>query len=170
METFRVELTSRRISLAEAMIQRGIFQGDALSTLLLVIAMMLLNHILRKCTGSYKLSNSQEKINHLIYMDDIKLCKKRKKLETLIQAVRIYSQDIRMEFSIKKCAFLVMTNEKRHMMEGIELSNQEKIRTLREKETLRILESHIIKQVKIKEKIQKAIYPEKEETTRKQIN
>ena len=35
---------------------------------------------------------SQEKINHLIYMDDIKLfAKNEKELETLIQAVRIYS-------------------------------------------------------------------------------
>ena len=34
---------------------------------------MPLNHILRKCTGGYKLHKSQEKINHLIYMDDIKM-------------------------------------------------------------------------------------------------
>ena len=36
----------------------------------------------------------QEKINHLIYMDEIKLfAKNEKELEILIQAVRIYSQD-----------------------------------------------------------------------------
>ena len=29
--------------------------------------------ILRKCTAGYKLSRSQEKINHLMYLDDIKL-------------------------------------------------------------------------------------------------
>ena len=32
--------------------------------------MMPLNHILRKCTGGYKLSKSQEKNDHLIYMND----------------------------------------------------------------------------------------------------
>ena len=35
--------------------------------------MMPLNHKVRKCTAVYKLSRSQEKINHLMYMDDIKL-------------------------------------------------------------------------------------------------
>ena len=46
------------------------------------------------------------------------------------------------------------------MAEGIELPNQEKIRTLVEKETytyLRILEADTIKQVKMKEKIKKSI-------------
>ena len=70
-------------SLAQAKIQRGIFQGDALSPLLFTITMMALNHILRKCTAGYKLSRSQEKINHLMYMDDLKLfAKNEKELET----------------------------------------------------------------------------------------
>ena len=72
IQTWRVELTEGERSLAETKIQRGI-QGDALSPLLFIIAMMPLNHILRKCAAGYKLSRSQEKINHLMYMDDIKL-------------------------------------------------------------------------------------------------
>ena len=79
MKTWRVELTTEGRSLAEAKIQRGIFQGDALSPLLFIIGMMPLNHILRKCTAGYKLSRSQEKINHLMYMDDIKLLAKNEK-------------------------------------------------------------------------------------------
>ena len=60
---------------------------------------MLLNHILRKCSAGYKLSRWQEKINHLMYMDDIKLfTKNEKELEALIHAVRIYSNDVGMEF------------------------------------------------------------------------
>ena len=39
--------------------------------------MMLLNHILRNCTARYKLSKSQEKINHQMYIDDIKLKMKK---------------------------------------------------------------------------------------------
>ena len=49
MKTWRVELTAGGRSIAETKIQRGIFQGDALSPLLFIIAMMPLNHILRKC-------------------------------------------------------------------------------------------------------------------------
>ena len=51
-----------------------------------------------------------------------------------------------------------MKSGKRHMTDGIELPNQDKITTLGEKETykyLGILEDDTIKQVEIKEKIQK---------------
>ena len=85
MKNWRVELTAGGKSLAETKIQRGIFQGDALSPRLFIIAVMPQNHILRKCTAGYKLSRSQEKINHLMYTDDIKLFAKNEKvLETLI--------------------------------------------------------------------------------------
>ena len=66
-------------------IQRSIFQWYALSLLLFIIAMMPLNDILRKCIAGYKLSTSQEKIYHLMYMDNIKLfAKNEKELETWI--------------------------------------------------------------------------------------
>ena len=58
-----MELRAGRKCLAEVKNQRGIFQGDVLSPLLFVIAMMPLNHILRKCLTGYKLSKSPEKIN-----------------------------------------------------------------------------------------------------------
>ena len=83
-------------------------------------------------------------------MDDIKLfAKNEKELETLIQTVRIYSQDVGMEFDIEKCDMLVMKSGKWYITEGVELPNQVVIRTLGEKETykyLRILEVGTIKQ------------------------
>ena len=93
-----------------------------------------------------------------MYKDDKLFAKNEKVLETLIHAVRIYCQDIGMEFSIEKYAMLVINSGKRHLTNGMELRNQEKIRTLREKEAykyLGILEGDIIKQVKMKEKIKK---------------
>ena len=133
LKNWRVGLTAGGKSLAETKIQRGIFKGDALSPLLF---MMPLNHILRKCTAGYKLSRSQEKVNHLIFMDDIKLfAKNEKELETFIHSIRIYSQGIGMEFGIEKCSLLVVKSGKRHLTDGIELPNQDKIRTLAENET-----------------------------------
>ena len=82
----------------------------------------------------------------------------KKELETLIHTFRIYSQDIGMEFGIEKCALLIMKSGKRHLTDGIELPNQDKIRTRAENETckyLGILEADIIKQVEMKNKIQK---------------
>ena len=61
-----------------------------------------------------------------------------------------------MEFYFKKCALLVRKSGKRHITEGVELLNQEKIRIIGEQETykyLRILEADTIKQEEMKEKI-----------------
>ena len=49
IKTWKVELTAGGRSLAEAKLQRGIFQGYVLSELLIIIVMMPLNNILRKC-------------------------------------------------------------------------------------------------------------------------
>ena len=136
MQTWRVELTVGGGSIVETKIQRGIFQRDALSPLLFIIAMMPLNNIPRKCTAGYKLSRLQEKINHLMYMDDIKLfAKNEKELETLIHAIRIYNQDIGMEFGIEKCAMRVMKCGKQYMTDGMELQNHDESRTVGENET-----------------------------------
>ena len=102
MKTWRVELTAGRRSIAETKIQRGIFQRDALSLLLFLTAMMPLNHILRTYAAGYKLSRSQKKISHIMYMDDVILFVNK------VKELRIYNQDIGMEFDIDKCALLVM--------------------------------------------------------------
>ena len=105
----------------------------------------------------YKLSKSQKKINHIMYMDDIKLFSNiKKELEILIHAVKIYSQDIEMEFGFEKCAMLVMKSGKQHLTDIVKQPNQDKIRTLEEKENykyLGILEAYTIKPVEMKERI-----------------
>ena len=58
------------------------------------------------------------------------IVKKEKELETIIQTLRIYNYDI------DKCAI----REKREKVERIELTNQENIRTLKEKENYKNLE------------------------------
>ena len=132
--------------------------------------MMPLNDILRKYTAGYKFSKSHEKINYLMYMDDIKLfAKNEKELGSLIETVRIYSQDIGMEFGIEKCAMLVMKSGKRHILEEVELPNQVVIKTLGEKETYKYLgisEADTIKQVEMKQKLKKSISEEPENYSR----
>ena len=73
-------------------------------------------------------------------MDDIKLFSKNEnELETLIQEVRIYSEDIGWNLVFKKCAMLIMKSGKWHMTDGMKLSNKIKNRTLEEKETYKHL-------------------------------
>ena len=81
-----------------------------------------------------------------MYMDGFKLfAKNEKEQESLIQTVRIYIQDIGMEFGIEKYAMLVMKSGKRHLTDGMEQPNQDKIKTLAENKTyLDILEADTI--------------------------
>ena len=61
-----------------------------------------------------------------------------------------------MEFGIEKSAMLVMKSGKRHITDGMERPNPDKIRMFGEEETykyLGILEADTIKQVEMKEKI-----------------
>ena len=84
-----MELTTGSKSLPEVKFPGGIFQSDALSPFLLVVTMMPLNYIVKKCAAGYKFAKSQGKINHQMYMDVIKLCaKNEKELEILTLAVR----------------------------------------------------------------------------------
>ena len=81
--------------------------------------------------NNFDATQSEEKISHFIYMDVIKVfTKNEKELETLIQTIRIYSQDRGMEYGIEKSTMLKMRNRKRESTEKIELPNQKSIRTL----------------------------------------
>ena len=75
-----------------------------------------------------------------MYMVDIRLISKsEKELQTLIHEVRIYSQDVGMEFGLEKCATLVMKSGRWHLSDGMERENQDKIITLGKKGNLQIL-------------------------------
>ena len=60
-------------------IKRDIFQGDSLSPLMFVLALIPLILILRKTKAAYEFSGSKEKINHLLFMDDLKLYSRSEK-------------------------------------------------------------------------------------------
>ena len=52
--------------------------------------------------GEHSNHYANEKVNKLVYMDDIQLLgENEKELENLLQTVRIYSQDIGMEFGFE---------------------------------------------------------------------
>ena len=72
MANWQTELTSCGESLAKVNIRREIFQGDNLSPLLFVICIIPLTHVLRKAKERYTLGGG-EKINHLLFMGDLKL-------------------------------------------------------------------------------------------------
>ena len=68
-------------------------------------------------------------------MDDLKLySQSQKRLDSLVQTVRVFSEDIGMEFGIEKCAMLVMEKRKIVKSVGIELSDGKVIKSLQKGE------------------------------------
>ena len=147
------ELTSCRESLAKVNIRRGIFQGDSLSPLLFMICMILLTHVLGKAKARYTLGRG-EKINHLLFMDNLKLYgKSENEIKGLVSTVQVFSQDIVMEFGIKKGCVIIMNRGKVKSTGGIELPSGEKIREIEEDgyKYLGILEYGKVKEEEMKD-------------------
>ena len=88
----------------------------------------------------YQFSESKEKINHLVFMDDLKVHGRGEKgLDSLVQTVCVFSKDIGMEFGTEKCAMLVMEKGKIVKSVGIELPDGKVIKSLQESESYKYL-------------------------------
>ena len=75
-----------KLNSGEVEIRRGIFQGDSLSPLVFVLVLIPLNLILRKTKAAYEFSESKKKMNHLLFLDDLKLYSQSNKgLDSLVQ-------------------------------------------------------------------------------------
>ena len=80
----------RKFKLGEVEIKRDIFQGDSLSPLAFVLALIPLSLILRKAKAAYEFSESNKNIDHLLFMDDLKLYSRSEKgLDSLVQTVHV---------------------------------------------------------------------------------
>ena len=102
--------------------------------------MIPLRLILRKAKAAYEFSESNEKINHLLFLDDLKLYSRSEKgLVSLVQTVRVFSEDIAMEFGIEKCAMLVLEKGKTVKSVGRELPDGKIIKSLKEGESYKYL-------------------------------
>ena len=73
MANWKTELFVYGQSLGQVNIKRGIFQGDSLSPLLFMLCMIALTLLLRQTKAGYQFKGRHEEINHLLYMDDLKL-------------------------------------------------------------------------------------------------
>ena len=134
MDKWCTELTSCGRPLGKVNIRRGIFQGDSLSPLLFVMALIPLTLVLRKVKAGYDLAGRRGVVNHLLFMDDLKIYgKSEKQVYTLLNTVRVFSQDIGMQFGINKCAVLLLKRGKVVRCEGIEMPNNQIIKSLGER-------------------------------------
>mgnify|MGYP001794065188 FL=1 len=156
MEMWNTILESERQELGRVHIKRGIFQGDSLSPLMFVLSMIPLTYVLRKMKPSYT-TRDKNSVNHLLYMDDLKLYgKSENDITSLINTVRIYSNDIGMEFGLDKCATIILKRGKLTRGTDIQMPEGDTIHQMEDNEEykyLGILEADDIKHEKMKDKI-----------------
>ena len=141
-------------------INSGIFQGDSFSPLIFCLALAPLSFILNKTKKCYTLYG--EKINHLFYMDDLKLyAQNNDGLNELIHKVKQFSDDIKMEFGLDKCAKASFVRGLLQRSSRIQLNDDAIIRDLENEKVYKYLgvdESDGIQHSKMKEKIRKEYY------------
>jgi hypothetical protein len=84
------------------------FQGVSLSPLLLCIVLILLTHELNRADCGYQVHGDKTKINHLLYMDNLKLLSRSEEdLKKEIKVVKAIGKDINMNFGLDKWQIFV---------------------------------------------------------------
>ena len=138
----------------------GIFQGDSLSPLLFCLALIPLTSELNQTSYGYKIGES--KINHLFYMDDLKLyAKDDKELEGLLHTVKSFSDDIGMDFGLDKCAKATFIKGKLKRTTSVVIDTETVIKDLEQEELYKYLginEGNGIQHSKMKEIIRNEFY------------
>ena len=90
MKSWRTVLFSGKNRLGKVNIRRGIFQGDSLSSLLFVVALIPVTIILRTLKQGYSFGKGKERLNHLLFMDDLKLyVSNDNKIDSLVKVVKL---------------------------------------------------------------------------------
>ena len=84
-------------------INSDIFQGDSLSPILFYVTLIPLSKVLNNTGYGYKIYDNT--INDLFYMGDLKLFTKNdQQLQGPLNILKQFSDNIRMEFGLDKCA------------------------------------------------------------------
>ena len=140
MEKWIVMFCAGNSELGEVDIKRDIFQGDSLSPLIFVLALIPLSLILRKAKAAYEFSGSKEKINLFLFIDDLKLYSHNEKgLDSLVQTICVFSEIIGMEFGIERYAMFVIEKGSIVKSVGIELPDNKVIKSLQDGESYKYL-------------------------------
>jgi hypothetical protein len=148
---------NRLIETEDIKIQCGIFQGDSLSPLLFCICLKTLTEQLNRLKTGYEEHTTKTKISHLLYMDDLKMiAKSEEELQKEIQTVKIFSDDIHMEFGLEKCAKITFKRVKLIHLRNLVIDINREIQELEHGKTYKYLgteESEGIQHQEMKERL-----------------
>ena len=147
------------ITTDEIHFKRGIFQGDSMSPLLFVLAINPLSSLINRLQNGYKINPRDKqapRISHLFYMDDLKLYSPNKQeMIKQMEIVKQFSEDIKMDFGLEKCATLTIKKGKRTDSESLIIGDLE-IKEIEQESVYKYLgieETETIEHKKMKEKI-----------------
>ena len=113
MKDWKTNLFSGESPLGAVNINRGIFQGDSLSPLLFVITLIPLTLVLRRLKQGYSFGKGKPRLNHLLFMDDLKLYgNSESDVDSLVRTTKVVTEDIGMSFGIDKCGVLALKGGK----------------------------------------------------------
>ena len=104
---------SENNKLGKVNIRRGIFEGNSLSPLLFLVALIPITIILRTIKQGYSFGKGKERLNHLLFMDYLKLYagSNDNVIDSLVKVVKVVSRDNGMQFGFDKYAVLKMKRE-----------------------------------------------------------
>ena len=95
MKNWKANLICRNTDLGSMNINRGIFEGDSLSPLLFSVSLLPLTLALRKMKQGQSFGKGKSKLNHLLFMDDLKLYGgSQPDIDSLIQTAYTVTVDI----------------------------------------------------------------------------
>ena len=109
----------------------------------------------KKVNASYESKKKVYKLNHLLFMDDLKLfSNSEEQMDTLVRPAHVSSTDIGMEFGMKNCGILIMKRGEIVRCEGIKLLNCKLIKEVEKagRTYLGLVELDKIKENEMKEK------------------
>ena len=158
MKHWNTELNAGQSRLGNVKIKRGIFHEDSLSPLPFVMTMIPLILMLRKTNIFYEVRKKKERINHLLFMDELELFAKNvDQIDSLVNTVRIFSEEIKMEFGLSKHSVLIMKRGKVVQSDGLCISDGAMMRNIEDGgyKYLGILEANGIKHDEMKEQLKK---------------
>ena len=153
-------------------INSGIFQEDSLSPILFCVTLIPLSKLLNNTGYGYKIYDNT--INHLFYMDDLKLfAKNDQQLQDLLNIVKQFSDNIRMEFGLDKCAKATFFRGKLLKAKNITLDTITIIKDLEPRESYKYLgvtERDGMQHSSMREKIRKECFRRVRSMLRSELN
>ncbi|KAL1446836.1 hypothetical protein WDU94_012201 [Cyamophila willieti] len=154
MKQWSITINLQNETLGQVNINKGIFQGDGFSSLWFCLGLNPLSMLLEEANLGFRMKvKENNKISHLMYVDDIKLfAENENDLTKLINITKLFSDCINMKFGLKKCAIINIKKGK-VSTEPVIINGMSNLEQNEQYKYLGILENNKIDHMKLKSEL-----------------